>query len=243
MGIGKFHLSDFDHFEIANLNRQFGAILPTLGRSKIEVMGEMLRAINPEIEIRYFPKGIQTDTVNDFLDGADIVLDGIDFFAYDSRRLLFNESRRHGLYVLPSGPMGFGATLQIFSPTGMRFDDWFGITAQTPEVEKFIAFVVGITPVLLHRPYLDAGKIDLLKGRGPVVAAACVMASGLIATETVKILLGRGPIDVIPKYFQFDAYRHIYKKGYLPGGAKNPIQIFKRWLVRRIVKRISPSAS
>src|SRR5258705_3199384 len=54
LGIGAFTVADFDHFEIANFNRQIGATIQTLGRPKAEVLGEMAHAINPEIRIRSF---------------------------------------------------------------------------------------------------------------------------------------------------------------------------------------------
>ena len=112
MGIGKFHLADFDTFELSNFNRQVGATMDTLGRPKVDVMREMAHAINPEAEIVQFREGVQPANIQQFLEGVDVVVDGIDFFAFDSRRMLFNESRRKGLYVLTSGPIGFGSTMQ-----------------------------------------------------------------------------------------------------------------------------------
>ena len=44
LGVGAFHLADPDRFEMANLNRQAGASLSTLGRPKVEVLAAMARA-------------------------------------------------------------------------------------------------------------------------------------------------------------------------------------------------------
>src|SRR6186713_2900679 len=35
MGIGRFHLADYDTFEVSNFNRQFGATVSSIGQSKI----------------------------------------------------------------------------------------------------------------------------------------------------------------------------------------------------------------
>src|ERR1700744_2214222 len=51
MGIGAFHIADFDHFSVANFNRQMGATIATIDRPKAEVMEEMALAINPELRI------------------------------------------------------------------------------------------------------------------------------------------------------------------------------------------------
>ena len=58
LGIGAFHIADFDTFDIANFNRQAGATLSSLGRPKVEVLAEMARQINPELEIKVFPQGV-----------------------------------------------------------------------------------------------------------------------------------------------------------------------------------------
>src|SRR5688572_18341410 len=56
LGIGRFHIADLDTFEIANFNRQAGAMVSTIGRPKVDVLAEMARDINPECEIRQFPE-------------------------------------------------------------------------------------------------------------------------------------------------------------------------------------------
>ena len=38
-----------------------------------------------------------------------MVVDGIDFFAIDVRRLVFREARRRGIWALTAGPIGFSA--------------------------------------------------------------------------------------------------------------------------------------
>src|SRR5689334_23457905 len=58
LGIGAFHIADFDRFELHNFNRQVGATMESLDRPKVDVMAEMARAINPELDLRLFPDGI-----------------------------------------------------------------------------------------------------------------------------------------------------------------------------------------
>src|SRR6478672_10080770 len=48
LGVGAFHIADLDRFELANFNRQVGATIGTLGRSKVDVLAEMAADINPE---------------------------------------------------------------------------------------------------------------------------------------------------------------------------------------------------
>src|SRR6478609_1414031 len=51
LGVGRFHLAEFDRFELANFNRQVGASMASLGLPKLEVMITLARNINPELEI------------------------------------------------------------------------------------------------------------------------------------------------------------------------------------------------
>ena len=93
LGIGAFHLADPDRFELANLNRQLGAALPTLGRAKAQVAEERIVSLNPQAQVRVFPQGIGPENLASFLEGVDVVVDGLEFFAIELRRMLYAECR------------------------------------------------------------------------------------------------------------------------------------------------------
>lgn len=71
LGIGAFHIADFDTFDLANFNRQAGATVSTLGQGKLEVMTRQTRDINPELEIKGFADGVTADNLSAFPDGVD----------------------------------------------------------------------------------------------------------------------------------------------------------------------------
>lgn len=237
LGIGRFHLADLDHFETANFNRQYGATVETVGQPKIEVMAEIVRRINPEVSLRLFPDGLTEKNSQEFVAGADVVLDGIDFFAIDARRLLFRTARDRGLYAITSGPLGFGSSLHIFSPTGMSFDEFFDLHDGMPNVDQIIAFIVGLAPRALHLRYLDLSRVNLDAGTGPSSSIACQLSSALIGVETLNLLLKRAPVWSAPRYFQFDPYVHRYVKGCLRRGNRQLRQRIKRWMMKRCLLR------
>jgi molybdopterin/thiamine biosynthesis adenylyltransferase len=239
LGIGKFTIADPDTFEAVNVNRQYGASQSTLGRNKAHVLAEMVRDINPKADVRIFTDGVNEANIDAFLDDADIFIDGIDFFEIGIRRLLFRKSREKGLYALTAAPLGFGATLQVFSPKGMSFDDYFGITDVMEELEKIAAFASGLAPRPYHLKYLDLSKVSLARKTGPAVSPACTLAASLIATEVVKILTGKGKVRPVPSYTQIDLLRGKFKQGYVVMGGKNPIQ---RLMRRIILKKARDSA-
>lgn len=233
LGIGGFTVADPDKFEIANFNRQYGANLRTLGKNKAEVMAEGARSINPEVDLHIIPEAITARNVASFLDGADIYVDGIDFFALDVRRLLFREVRQRGMWAITAGPIGFSTAWLSFSPTGMSFEEYFDFDRCKDRLDLLIAFLVGLTPAATQRTYMDLAQVDTQAGRGPSAALACQMCSGVASAEILKILLGRGPLRPAPYYHQFDAYRMKLCQGYLWRGNRHPWQRVKRWLARR----------
>ena len=233
IGFGSFSLADLDHFELANMNRQAGASVNTLGRSKVEVTADIVRAINPEADLRLFPNGITRENIGDFLDGAIAAVDGIDFFNMDARRLLFREARARGIHALTSAPVGFGATLHVFSPTGMSFDEYFDIHDGMSLPAQLIQFVLGLAPERAHRSYFPPGAVDLEKRRAPSLAPGCLLASVLVATAITNLVVKKQPPKVAPHFSQFDPLVQTYKTGYLRGGNRNPKQRAKRWWVLR----------
>ncbi|PKO45780.1 MAG: hypothetical protein CVU31_11350 [Betaproteobacteria bacterium HGW-Betaproteobacteria-4] len=233
LGIGEFSIADFDVFDIVNFNRQVGATTSTLGRAKIVVLEEMAREINPDVNIRVFPEGITQDCLDDFLDGVDVYVDGLDFFAFDARKMTFAACERKGIPVVTAAPLGLGVALLVFAPGGMSFEDYFGF-AGCDEMEMAIRFLVGLSPAMLQRGYVaDMSRINLAERRGPSSIAACQLCAGVAAIEALKLALGRKDIRLAPWGSQFDAYRMRYVRTWRPGGYRNPLQRLMRHLVKR----------
>lgn len=238
LGIGGFHLADPDCFETVNFNRQHGASLRTLGRNKALVMADEARAINPEVRLRVMPEGITSENVGRFLDGVDLLIDGLDFFALRTRRLLYAEARRRGIPAVIAGPLGFGVAWLLFDPRGMSFDAYFDLDDGMEPLDQLVAFAVGLAPRGLHTRYLDLADIDLASGRLPSAGLACQLCAGVAAVETLRLLLGRGGVRSAPHYFHFDPYLRQFHAGYLRGGNRHPWQRCKRWWLGRLARRL-----
>lgn len=235
LGIGSFHIADPDAFELANFNRQHGADVGTIGQSKATVIANQARRINPDVALTVWAEHILPSNVGDFLDGVDVLVDGIDFFALETRRLLFREARRRRIWAVTAAPLGFSTSWLVFDPRGMSFDDYFDLQNGQSRLQQLVAFAVGLAPQATHRSYLDLTHVDLQAGRGPSACLACQLCAGVTAAEVVKILLGRGPLRAAPWYSQFDAYRQQFRSGYLRSGNRHPWQRLKRWwLLRRL---------
>jgi len=231
LGIGRFSIADPDTFELANFNRQYGAKVCNLGKNKAQVMAEEARQVNPELDIRVFTEPITEANVEAFLKDADLFIDGIDFFAFETRRLLFRKAREKGIWAITAGPIGFSVAWIVFDPKGMSFDRYFDLRDGMTRLEQTAAFLVGLAPRATQRPYVDLSYVDPATGRGPSAALACQLCAGVAAAEAVKVLLKRPGVRPAPWYWQFDAYRSILRRGRLVFGNRGSVQ----WLKRQIL--------
>ncbi len=233
LGVGKFNISDFDKFELPNFNRQAGASLSHLDRPKTEVMAEMALDINPELDISKFPCGVTSDNLADFFRDVDLYVDGLDFFAFDAREMVFAYCSEHKIPAITAAPLGMGSALLNFLPGQMSFEQYFQLTGKS-ETDKILSFLLGLSPSMLQRGYLvDQSAIDFLKHKGPSTPMACDLCAGVAATQALKILLKRGEVLAAPWGLHFDAYCNKLAKTWRPGGNKNPLQRIAIYLARR----------
>ena len=237
LGIGRFSLAEFDTFDLSNFNRQAGATTATLGRPKLDTMIEMARAINPTLDVRTFGKGVDSANAEAFLEDVDVYVDGLDFFAFDSRELVFAKCASLGIPATTVAPLGMGAALLNFMPGRMTFEEYFGFE-NCPDGEKALRFLTGLAPAMLQRRYLmDMSSVSLSAGRGPSTPMACEMCASIAATEALKILLRRGRVVAAPYGLQYDAYRNQLVRTWRPGGHRNPLQQVMRRIARRQLAR------
>ncbi len=224
LGVGVFHISDFDTFNLVNFNRQAGASMSHLGRPKVDVLVEMALDINPELEIRTFPEGVKEDNVQTFLDGIDIYVDGLDFFAVAARRMVFTECAERGIPATTAAPLGMGVSVLNFLPGKTTFEQYFRLEGQ-PENEQLLRFLAGLSPVKIQMGALvDDTRLNLEEHRGPSTPMGCELCAGMAATQALKILLRRGPVVAAPRGLHFDAFSNRKKITWRPGGNDNPLQ-------------------
>lgn len=239
LGIGHFHLADFDEFEIHNMNRQSGCDMSTLGQKKLEVMRSRILAINPEAQISVFPEGVTSENLNEFLQGVDVYVDGLDAFVLEVRRKVFQACYEKGIPSSTVAPVGMGAALLNFLPGKMSFEEYFGFDSGfesgslQSETDRLFRFICGLTPSFIHvRSLVIRNKFDLSGRSAPSTSMGCYLSSGVIGTEVLKILLNRGPLLAAPKGLHFDAYSYQYRKTWMPWGGKNPFFALKVMLMK-----------
>lgn len=232
LGIGRFTIADFDEFSVHNFNRQAGAFISTVGRPKARVLLQMARDINPEAEIRVLDEGVTAENIDGFLNGVQVYVDGIDFFAMDARRMVFAACHERGIAAVTAAPLGMGSALMYFDPKGMSFERYFRLDGHDRD-EQFARLVAGLSPAMLQRTYLaDPSAVNFAERRAPSTVMACDLCAGMMGTAVLKLVLQRGSLRAAPWALQFDAYRQRLKWTWRPLGNAHPLQ----WLLLRLIR-------
>src|SRR6516225_7482815 len=74
---GELRLADFDRIELSNLNRVPATVLD-LGLNKAEVAARRIAELDPYLPVRVLDVGLTVNTVDEFLDGLDVVVEECD---------------------------------------------------------------------------------------------------------------------------------------------------------------------
>lgn len=191
LGVGEIRLADPDPFEIENINRQAVCTEETIGVNKARAVGEYILKINPQAEVKIYEEGVTRDNTDEFVSGADLLIDETEFTIPRIGVGLSRAARLQGVPNLTAFNVGFGAVVTTYRPESELLEKRLG-TAGLPLEEIDPADI----PLSRWLPYLPAyGDIRVLekvaKGEKPApsVAPGVAVAAGAAATQAVLNLL------------------------------------------------------
>ncbi len=104
-GVGAITLIDLDDICTTNINRQIHALTTTVGESKVDVMAERIRQINPECDVHCIEDFVTQENLNELLSkDYDYVIDAIDSVKIKSTIIAF--CKRNKLPIVTIGGAG-----------------------------------------------------------------------------------------------------------------------------------------
>jgi adenylyltransferase/sulfurtransferase len=164
-GVGRIRICDDGRPELSNLNRQILHTDKDIGKNKALSAQEMLREINPQVEIEPLPSRIERENINELVGDAQIIIDCMDNFP--TRHVLNECAVRKGMPFIHGGVIGMcGQITFIHTPEtpclycifpGCPPREIFPIVGATPGV-------IGTLEALEALKYIT-GIGDNLKGR------------------------------------------------------------------------------
>lgn len=164
-GVGRIGLLDADSIEESNLQRQVIFGTPDVGRAKVEVVAERLRALNPHVELDRFPVRLASDNALEVFGPYDVIADGTDNFA---TRYLINDA-----CVLLEKPNIYGSIFRFEGQVSV-----FGL----PGGPCYRCLYPTPPPPGLVPSCAEGGVLGVLPG----------LVGTVQATEVLKLLLGIG---------------------------------------------------
>jgi len=204
MGIGKLILSDPDHFDISNINRQCAATHLTVGQLKAEALRDHLLTINPAVNITLLPDGINEHNADAFVEGADYVIDAIDYFAFPASLALHRAARARNQFITTAVALGFGTSVLTFSPSGMNLEQYIGIPEETT-IEEAGQIIFPAASYSQQLPsYATPEKIGswIASQTIPTISVGQALGPGVLVSKLVLHLLGRKEPQFVPESFQ-----------------------------------------
>lgn len=218
LGIGEIRLADPETFDRSNLNRQFAASLRTIGINKAIATASELRAIADDTHIVVYPMGICPETVDEFVQGSDIVCDLIEFWVVWYRILLHKYARKQKASLMNCNTVGHRTNLFLYTPDSMTIEEALGIEfdqactlrdfAQADEHadawntlrERMVRAVVpdglpeyGADTKIYSTVQAVTDRLTYEK-RASIIATNPIMASGFLLNHILLYLLKDSPI-------------------------------------------------
>ncbi len=183
-GVGTIGIVDHDRVDLSNLQRQILYTTEDIGRPKVEVAAERLRALNPDINIVTYPEPIYSGNALDIIRDYDIVINGSDNFP---TRYLVNDA-----CVLLRKPL---VDASIFMFEGQ-------VTVYQPAVPE-LGIEGGPCYRCLYPDPPPPGEIPSCAEAGVLGILPGVIGT-LQATEAIKLILGIGE-PLVGRLLMYDA--------------------------------------
>jgi adenylyltransferase/sulfurtransferase len=166
-GVGRLRVIDDDRVSLDNLQRQILFGTADVGRLKVEVAGEAVKRLNPDVRFEERPERLTAANAGALLAGAGVVIDGSDNFA---TRLIVSDACTAARIPLVSAAIG---QFQV------QIGTWRGWEAGRPCYRCFVGDA------------FDSEDCDSCSELG-VLGAASGIAGSWAALEAIRQIVGFG---------------------------------------------------
>lgn len=185
-GPKEIRIADPEVFEPENSNRVSWADTSTYGRKKVDVLEEGIRNIRPDTKIVSFDEGVTIDNVEDFVGGADIVLDESELTYLHIGTALSREARKNNIPTLLVMNIGFAAVATSFNPESKYdFEKMMNIPRGMP-LDEVAEMEIDFSRCLPYVPnYGDLSTLRAVRDGAPLpsVVQGVKVAAALGSTE------------------------------------------------------------
>ncbi len=222
LGVGQIRIADPDHIDTSNINRQVIANRKTVGVSKAQACVQELRNIAEDFELVSYEQGITEETVEEFVEGCDAVVDEIDVFPMDRHVLLHRAARKRGIPLYSAYAVGLGIHFYKFHGESYKFEDFLGMPEsqwKAPPVNDIFRIFVQPAPSYLDQAGMKAYKDAIATGGAPIFGPATLLGHSVVATRLIVDAVGATwgfknlpETPVMPEFLVLDPVDFTFKK-------------------------------
>lgn len=185
-GPKEIRIADPEVFEPENSNRVAWADSTTYQRLKVDVLEEGINNIRPDTKVVSYKEGVTTDNVEEFVRGADLVLDESELTYLEIGTAIAREARKNHIPNLIVMNIGFAAVATSFdSGAKYNFEKMMGIPKDMP-LDEVKDFEIDFSRALPYIPnYGDMKSLVAVQNDVslPSIVQGVKIASGLGSTE------------------------------------------------------------
>lgn len=204
-------LVDPDVYERSNVNRQICCFTDTIGKTKVEMIKEVISRINPEASVKTYTEKLTLEELRPIVEKSDVVLAVADDLAYSTH--ILSLSQELGKRAITALPYGFGGWVSVFTPNTPSIFDVSG----TPEVPY--EELKEIYEDRMYRTcgffgwYFSDGKWraswfrSFAEGELPLaqICPTVWLVASLATLEALKMITGKGEVVKAPKKWEIRA--------------------------------------
>ena len=192
---GELRLADFDALDLSNLNRITGGIAD-VGVAKVVLAAREVAELDPYVRVVLFPRGVEEETIADFVAGVDVVVDECDGLEI---KLLLREFARAAKRPVVMATSHRG-TLDVerfdLDPARLPFHGLLGDTTAAElaglTTKQKVPYVIRILDPasLTHRAAASMIEVRESVSTWPQLASDVALGGAMVANVVRRIALG-----------------------------------------------------
>jgi len=133
MGVGTIRVADPESFEPENSNRVFAATESNCGKNKAEVFRDIVSDLPRNVAVEVYEEGVTPDNVDEFVQGADLVIDESELRYLGVGTALARRAIAHHVPNLVVMNIGFAGVATSYHPDNKHgFQQMMGIPESAP---------------------------------------------------------------------------------------------------------------
>lgn len=198
-GAKRIKLADMDRLALSNTNRILMGV-DNLGVLKVEMAARRIYEINPYAQVELFTDGLNEDTIENFFEGLDVVIDELDNLAV--KYLIRVYAKKYGIPVVMAADNGDNAVVDVerydLDPKTLFFHGRMGDDVSYEMLSKLDKFGIGkmitkhVGPenvtVKMQESLLEMGKTIV---SWPQLGGAALINGAAVAYCVRKIVNGQ----------------------------------------------------